>query len=211
MNGLLGDPMKTYFVMIVLALSATGAIGQTLDKQLATCAATVSNLERLDCYDQLARSNKMNTPQSKQTPTDGVGKWRVNDSKNPIDDTRTVLVVLASETGKPRFGGEIRLVLRCKSKETEAYINWSDFLGTDKASVTTRIGNQKATTSDWGLSSDNKASFYPGDVVSFIKSLMEHDSFIAQVTPFSESPLTASFDTKNLVNAVKPLRETCGW
>lgn len=54
--------MKIYFVMMVLALSATGAIGQTLDKQLATCAATVSSLERLDCYDQLARSNTLNSP-----------------------------------------------------------------------------------------------------------------------------------------------------
>jgi len=171
----------------------------------------VGNLDRLECYDQLARRNNLMGQQSNAVPAVGVGKWSVSDKTNPIDDTRTVVLVLEATTGKSRSRQEVRLVLRCQSKKTEAYINWHEFLGTKSAEVTYRIGNAKAIKSTWSLSTDNKASFFPGDPVAFMKDLSEETTFVAQVTPYMESPLTASFDTTGLVNAIKPLRQTCGW
>ncbi|MDN3986769.1 type VI secretion system-associated protein TagO [Zwartia vadi] len=205
--------MKSFLVALSIGLltTTTAAHAQTLDKEIARCAATAGNLDRLECYDQLARRNNLLGPQSNLVPTAGVGKWAISDKTNPIDDTRTVVLVLEATSGSARSGQEVRLVLRCQSKKTEAYINWHDFLGTDSAEVTYRIGNAKAIKSTWSLSTDNKATFFPGDPVAFMKALIEQNTFVAQVTPYMESPLTSSFDTTGLVNAIKPLRETCGW
>lgn len=202
--------MKSILALLTFSVVAVGAQAQTLEKQIASCAAITSHLERLECYDQLARKHSLNQPQSKPVSTTGVGKWRTRDTTNPIDDSRTVVLTLAADGQRSRFGEEIRLVLRCQSNETEVYINWNDFLGSE-AMVTTRIGAAKATTSRWGLSTDKKASFYPDNPVTLIQALLDQSTFVAQVTPYAESPVTATFDLTGLAEAVKPLRQTCQW
>lgn len=202
--------MKSIGLALVLSVCAVAVHAQSLDKQIATCAAIQGNLERLDCFDQLARQKGLNGPQANPVPTKGVGKWEVADKTNPIDDTRTVVLVLVADQGKPRLGDEIALIIRCQSNQTDVYIDWEDYLG-NEAEVTSRIGNQKAQKQYWNLSTDSKATFFPGNPVDFINGMMQHNSFVAQVTPFSESPVTAVFDTTGLQNAIVPLRQTCGW
>ena len=103
------------------------------------------------------------------------------------------------------------MVLRCKSNTTEAYINWEDFLGLDETTVVTRIGAAQASTRTWLLSTDNKSTFYRGSDIDFIQALMQDDRLVAQITPYNESPVTATFDLRGLSEAIKPLRETCQW
>ncbi|UOD50027.1 type VI secretion system-associated protein TagO [Orrella daihaiensis] len=195
---------------LLLPFGAMTANAQSLDKQVAACAAIQGNLERLDCFDQLARQQGLNQPQANPVPTQGVGRWEIADQTNPIDDTRTVVLALVATQGKPHLGDEITLIVRCKSNNTDVYIDWEDFLGSE-AEVITRIGNLKAQVQPWSLSTDAKATFYPGNPVELIQAMMQHNSFVAQVTPYSESPVTAVFDTTGLQNAIGPLRQTCGW
>lgn len=197
-------------LLFSLSTIAPNANAQPLDKQIATCAAIQGNLERLDCFDQLARQQGLNAPQANSVPAQGVGKWEIADQTNPIDDTRTVVLALAADQGRPHLGDEIVLIIRCQSNQTNLYIDWEDFLGSE-AEVISRIGNLKAQTQYWNLSTDAKATFFPGNPVDFIQALMQHNSFVAQVTPYSESPVTAVFDTTGLQNAIAPLRQTCGW
>lgn len=77
--------------------------------------------------------------------------------------------------------------------------------------VLSRIGSEQASTRQWSLSTDSQATFYPDNPITFIKRLLEVDRFVAQVTPYGEDPVTAVFALGGLVNAIKPLRETCGW
>jgi type VI secretion system protein VasI len=60
------------------------------------------------------------------------------------------------------------------------------------------------------MSTDSKATFHP-QPIAFLKSMMEANTLVAQVTPYNESPVTAIFDTTGLADAIKPLRETCNW
>lgn len=197
-------------VVLVGAMLSSVAYG-ALDKEVAACAAKKGDLERLECYDALARQNKLDAPVVSSTPLAGVGKWVTRDTRNPIDDTRTVSLLLLADTGASKWNKPVSLFIRCQSNKTEMYIVWNDFLGMDTATVITRIGSLKAETKSWGNSTDNQASFYPGSPVGMIKTMMQHETFVAQVTPYNESPVTATFDIKGLSNAIAPLREACKW
>jgi type VI secretion system protein VasI len=172
-----------------------------------TCAKKSNSVERLACFDGLVESMGL-APQMSALPTEG--KWSVSTKTNPLDDSKTVAMVLFADEGTSSYGERVSLVLRCKSNTTTAYINWKEYLGSE-ANVTYRIGTGDARTSRWSLSTDSQASFFPSNDISFIKQLMEADRFVAQVTPYSEDPETAVFDIRGLSQAVVPLRETCNW
>lgn len=199
-------------LLVVAAGAASPIMAQSdLEQEIAKCAAMVGDLDRLSCYDAIARSRGLAGPRDLPTPATGVGAWIVRDQVNPMDDTRTVILTLLASSGRSQLGRqEVALILRCQSGKTEAYIEWHDYLGSE-AYVTARIGSQEAQRRRWNLSTDHTATFYARDVPGFIQALVATDRFVAQVTPYSESPVTAVFDVNGLETAVKPLRETCGW
>ena len=41
--------------------------------------------------------------------------------------------------------------------------------------------------------------------------MMLSDKLLAQVTPYNENPVTAIFNTRGMIEAIKPLRQTCHW
>jgi type VI secretion system protein VasI len=192
--------------MLLLVSSSFAAID---DKEYAKCAVIEGDLSRLECFDRLAKSKKLDGQQPQSTDTAGTGKWKISVEINPIDDTKSVYLRLISDSGKSRFGKDIYLIARCQSKQTELYIVWNSYLGSD-VEVLSRIGNDKAIMQRWALSSDKQASFN-SQPISFLKGMLTSPKLVVQVTPYNESPITAVFDTSGLESAIKPLRETCKW
>lgn len=185
------------------------AAGQEITRDIATCAAIAGALERLDCYDRIARDLEVDGPQPGPSDGAGAGAWQVSDEINPLDDTRTVTLLLPASSGTSRFGRPIVLVLRCMSGDTELYISWSDYVGSE-ARVTTRVGDAPARTTRWSLSTNSQATFYPDDDRAFVmEQLLGASQFVAQVTPYNESPKTAVFDVTGLDQAISPLLEAC--
>jgi len=179
--------------------------------EFAECSSKKGDLDKIECFDNLAKKYNLNGIQASKEEIQDSGKWNVSIDTNPIDDSKTVTLYLVADSGKSSMLGEsVILFIRCKSLETNIFINWSDYLGSE-ASVLTRIGKEKAEIRNWSLSTDSQATFFPRNEVDFLKKLLVVDSFIAQVTPYSASPVTAIFDIKGLSNAMKPLREVCNW
>ncbi len=196
------------WVLPIMLLCNT-AFAVELNKEIAKCAAVDGELSRLTCYDKLA--NTIGVSMKKSTNQKKTGNWMMEIQKNPIDDSKTVIGVLTAKSGKSKWGNPISLILRCQSKQTEAYINWGSYLGDDSPEVLVRIGDTEAVTERWGSSTDKTVTFYRADAIEFAKSLESSKKFVAQVTPYMESPITAVFELNGIDKVVKSIREICEW
>lgn len=203
----------------IFVLFATVASAQTIsDSEIAECAATEGDSERLDCFDALARDASLDGPQVTSSSGTGTGDWNVRTSINPIDDSKTVLLSLDAQEGTFPQSDRPTLIARCKSDSTEVFIVWYEFLGDDDSSpyrdtkdVIVRIGDQPAEEQVWGVSTDSDAVFAPDWAGNLLKEMLNHDRFLAQITPYNESPRTAIFKTTGLREVLPELAETCGW
>lgn len=192
---------------LVAALPSLAA-ADTSPQSMRACAQLADDAGRLACFDKIVEGLPAEpVPPASNAAT---GKWRVDIETNPMDDSKTVALFLIADEGRSDYDKPITLILRCQSNETSAFISWGDYLGSE-AFVTSRVGEADSKRRQWSLSTNSQATFYPGTAPAFIKELMGAGRFVAQVTPYSDSPTTAVFDTSGLAEAVKPLRETCGW
>lgn len=205
---LIKSPILIIILLFILTFNTSKAQA-SIDKSVAKCAIIKGDLERLDCYDKLANNHKLTPQVSSKEKTRGNGKWSFQTEINPVDDSKTVFIYLKADSGKGKYGDDILFVARCKSNKTEAYINWESYLGRE-TTVLTRIGDNKANSEKWDISSDNKSSFKKNPI-AFLKSMMEASKLVAQTTPYNENPITAIFNISGIENAIKPLREECKW
>jgi len=201
--------MKNLLLVLPIIVLCNTAFAVELKKEIAKCASVEGELARLDCYDKLA--NTVGVSKKGSTNQKKYGKWDLEIKKNPIDDSKTVVGILAAKDGKSKWGKPISLVLRCQSKRTEAYIMWGSYLGDDNPAVLVRIGDAEAATERWSASTDKTATFYKSDAIEFVKSLEKSKKFVAQITPYMESPITAVFDLSGIDKVTTALKETCGW
>ncbi len=168
--------------------------------------STISNRDsRLNCYDKHFKKS----PRS--IASKGKGKWLSSVTTNPVNDSRTVTLYLTADSGKSIYGKKASLIIRCQSNKTEMFVSFHAFLGMDSAQVTSRVDKRKAMVENWGLSTDKKAAFYPGSPIPEIKRMLNGKAYVAQVTPYSATPITAIFDIKGIDVAIKELRKTCSW
>jgi hypothetical protein len=146
------------------------------------------------------------------------GDWIVRSETNPIDDSTTVTAILFASTGKGTYGDRVGLVARCQSNKTEVYTNWQSYMGnggiygSDKHNVTVRIGTDKSMRQYWSYSSDGKATFAPQSI-KLLRQIVKSNStnLVLQASPYSESPITAVFDTTGAEESLATLAKTCNW
>lgn len=201
--------MKRAIIWAALPWAASHSIlslAADAQSELLKCSSIEDSAGRLACYDSAAIGA---TPAISVNQA-GAGKWKTNIKTNPIDDSKTVVLTLDADAGVSSFGRPVLLVLRCQSNETELYITWDNYLG-QRTDVLTRVGSSQPVSERWHMSSNSQASFSPRPI-PLIKELIDDNMrLVAQTTPYNESPVTAIFNTYGIAEAIKPLRETCGW
>jgi len=150
--------------------------------------------------------------------TTHTGKWTANVSSDPIDDSKTVVLMITADSGRNMMGVKPILYIRNSKDGDEVFIAWSAFLG-QEASVTWRVDSEDPHTGRWPLSNTGAESFYetdqsvssPSDVTDFIRSLIDAKKLAVKVTPYNGNPITAVFDLSGLRKAVAPFKASVPW
>ncbi|GLW38693.1 hypothetical protein Pcaca04_26290 [Pectobacterium carotovorum subsp. carotovorum] len=178
------------------------------------CPDEKNGTKRLACYDRFF-STKFDKSKAVIEPTpEDKGNWHVSTKISPIDDSQNVFISLeANESFVGPFGERVKptLYVLCREKKTELLINWDVYLGLDETTMLHRLDKQKAVNRTWSISTDTKAVFYSGRAIDFIKSLMSSEKMYAQITPYNENPVAATFNLQGLSGTIKPLQKACGW
>lgn len=205
--------MKKKLLVLLLPIIFTNfAFAESLSiSTIGSCKSINDNEQRLACYDAAFEVN------TSVVETNSKSKWVITEEVSPIDDSKTVMLSLKSESPiKSDFSQVIpTLNIQCKERETDFYINFNIFLSTHDIKPITRIDSDKAVNGvEWYISTDYKALFYPGSqkkINEFIKTLKDKKKFFIQVTPFSKGSVNTTFDLTGLDEAIKPVREACNW
>lgn len=74
-----------------------------------------------------------------------------------------------------------------------------------------RLDKQKEVERNWLVSTDTKAVFYKGNDINFIRKLANSNKMYAKITPYNESPVSATFNLNGLSTTLKSLQEACNW
>lgn len=205
--------MRAWLAAIPMVLSfSLAAHGQTTGEE---CAKIDDSAKRMVCYDSVFRT-KAATP----VVEGEAGKWSIRSEQSRITDKTDVFVSLQSDQVVPdRFGGAGRpavLNLRCQDDTTSLTV-W--FGGQFMASsggfdqVTYRIDTREAVGDRWDVSTNNEhlGLWSGGQSIPLIKSLFGAENLLVQAAPFNENKVVLDFKVGGIENAVKPLREACGW
>ena len=200
---------KSLYLLILILITPISNASER--EEIYKCSAKKPPAERLICFDNLAKSLGVDKPIT--TLTVGKGEWIANIEKSPINDSTNVyLSVKADQSVRSGYSTETpSLFIRCSEGKTSAFINWNLYLGLDSTKMLTRLDKDPAVTKTFNISTDNKAVFVPGSATNFAKQLMAHNTLLAQITPYGESPVMATFKIGGLTEAIKPLRSACRW
>ncbi|HEG2003733.1 TPA: type VI secretion protein [Enterobacter asburiae] len=212
-----GNGMKKIIIAMALCSSAVSTVyavepvkADINNDALMKCQSEAKSDARLACYDKVLPPKVA----EEAKPVEGVGKWQVSTKTSPVDDSENVYVSLsANDSFRSQFGESITpsLYITCREKKTELFLNWDTYLGLNETQMLSRLDKQKAKTKTWDISSDTKSVFYRGNVIEFVKALSQANSMFTQITPYNESPVSATFDVAGLSEALKPLQKACGW
>jgi type VI secretion system protein VasI len=175
-------------------------------------------------------SNSRRSQAAESTPPPPADKWQISESHSQMDDSRTVVLTLDSDDEIHGPLGAVRpsLIVRCKEKQTAAYVvtgmaanieTDSEGGPSDYHTVRIRLDDSPANAAQWSESTDHHALFakdlYYGDrletIIDFAKKLAGASTLTFQFTPFDGSPQVARFDLRGLDVHLHKLAEACGW
>lgn len=134
------------------------------------------------------------------------GNWRVSDSEDPMNDTKTTLAWVNSDTRG------VSLNARCKNGRLTLHIDWDTYLGTSSNDydVVVRLDKGKVVRHRWQrIAANNTASFF-NNVKSFLKMVIVSKTLVTRLERTFSSSKTAIFDLTGADEALKPIFNRCG-
>lgn len=176
-------------------------------------------------------SNRRSSNSAEDGSAVAAGKWRMSESRSPMDDSLTVITSLDSEdniTG-PVQSTRPTLIVRCKGKNTDVYLVTGvaasierSMIGDLKSyhTVRLRLDQADATVTAWDDSTDRRTLFLRSltldpmsyhDSIPFAKQLARANTLIIEFTPFDSPPATIRFDLRGGEQHIKRVAEACGW
>lgn len=183
-------------------------------RKMLACAAKANSLERLACFDDLAKTVGPIHEQQSNT----VGRWTIETSVSNFDDTSSVyLSLIANEKINGWLGKSYLPVLniRCRERKTDASIDFGMSPAAepelyDGATLQFRIDKQPLFKAVATKSPDGNTLFLK-DPTAFIKRMFKAEHLLVRFIPFTSSAQETTFSIAGLEKAIVPLTEACKW
>ncbi len=202
---------------------------QDIPADLLACRFVTADAVRLACFDK-ATGRATAKPEPLATEATALDNpatppvrrnWLVNKTTSAItDDTNHFVQTRSTNSVQCRPFSQastpLTLTARCMENSTAIMVMGdcqfaSGFSGYGE--VTWRTDDDKARTRNFEASTDSLAlGLWSGkQSIPVIKELLGKKRLVVRVTPFGLSPVEATFDITGLEEAIKPLRQECGW
>lgn len=180
----------------------------------AACTSISNDLDRLACYDK----ESGRTPAIESVAVDA-GAWLVQEAVSKMTDQKDVYLRVESEEVVNcgwNNGQKIELFLRCSENSTALFFVTNCHMASGHGGygdIEYRVDKDKARKVAGEASTDNKALglWSGGSAIPVIKNIMGKSDMVVRMTPYGESPFTATFKVRGLDEAIKPLRNECKW
>lgn len=188
------------------------ALKEVDGRKMLTCAAKSNSLERLACFDDLAKT--VGPIQEQQSDT--VGGWTIETNVSKFDDTKSVLLSLAANEKINGWLGKSHLPqlnIRCRERKAEAYIDFGMSPASEPelynaATLQFRIDKQPLFKAIATKSADGNTLFLR-DPTSFIKRLLKAEHLLVRFIPYTSSAQETTFSIADLDKVITPLTEAC--
>jgi hypothetical protein len=161
-------------------------------------------------------AGKVSPASSGQDATGTGDKWQVQEGTSPMDGSKTVTLTLRSEDEVKGWLESTRpsLVIRCREKETDAYvvtgIAANPEIGAENFRVRLRFDNGVPVTEHWSQSTDSKGLF-ASNARQLSERLAGAKTLTFQFTPFNASAAVARFNLQGLGTHLDKVANGCGW
>ena len=144
------------------------------------------------------------------------GLWQERSVVDSLSGKTIVAVTLDPTKDTDNEFQQTGIIIRCKPDLTvDVELEWDQKMTSDASmdnfEIAYRIGDGDVQTESWALSSDNESLFYVGNAVAFILRLEASHAFVARVNPKGMNPISATYDTTGLRQAVAPVLKACGF
>jgi type VI secretion system VasI family protein len=217
--------------LLALVLLGGAAVAQTqpadpVQKRLAECASVSSMLDRLRCYDQLAKDSRdvregrpvtaAPQPAPEAKPGDP-GRWRRDERRS--NDGRVIAIRIETEGDHdPAAGGQRAkpvLNLSCSEDGMQMWTAAPAARPNQQTLVTLQAGRTNALTQRWTNTADGRFVGAWKDGEDAAKRLLAQPRLriafgTGERMPADNSP-AYRFDLQGYDAAVAPLRQLCGW
>ena len=213
--------MRWLFSMVLPFAFCTPVYAQATKDPLAQCASIELALQRLMCYDSLAKSNDGGSagPSSEAfgVPAAAVaagarmiGNWLAKVETDPITDQKGATFILFAE-GSTTVDNP-SLVLGCMRGKVAVFVAPDEYLSDKNTGVIVRAAAEPALRGHWDLSSDGTALFFPNGrkgAEGFINALAGYDRLAIQVQPYQKGPKVMVFQLAGIKQVTQELWSIC--
>ncbi|EAO9733397.1 hypothetical protein BRR58_17625 [Salmonella enterica] len=143
---------------------------------------------------------------------DKFGPWIAKSETNKMTDQTDFAAINTSTDTYSKAGStrETSLVLRCTDNKTEAYLSFSDYMGSDDPGITMRLDDGKPVKRTWGGGEGGDAAFVP-QPIGFIKELAKYKKVIFGFEPYGTTMQIVEFDLSEIDKVIENLSQACKW
>ena len=190
-----------------------------LKSKLEACAKVTSDIaERLHCYDEIAKRYGFIAEEDLQDTDKKLaqyGFWNIVERSSEIAGTTIYLKLDSVNAIRTASGTERKptLILRCKDKMTDVYLDWGNPLkhtkGREKKMyLEYKFDDQEEVPQEWDLSIDFYSAFSPYPV-DFVREMKGKKKAVFRLTPYGQGMASVLYKLEGFEQALSVLVNKC--